>query len=220
MEYPPSGYDAWLPDAEDLFLFPYNSCSLPRFWQLLRCHSRPQSVHNFFDGSPGSDAWPGVWSHCFLLFYLRTCQYGKAVPSLSKAHTWPEIYWRGISRFYKPPENRCFFSDTFPVSYRLPSQGSLAAAGCSGENKRPQKLRPYADNCFLPLALLAARTFLPLDVLILLRNPWTFALCLVLGWNVIFMVNSLLSCLLLHRINYREKSVVRQAFCHKFITGS
>ena len=37
--------------------------------------------------------------------------------------------------------------------------------------KRSQKLRPYADNTFLPFALLAARTFLPPAVAILALNP-------------------------------------------------
>ena len=43
-------------------------------------------------------------------------------------------------------------------------------------------LKPsYAERTFLPLALLAWRTFLPPFVLILLRKPWTFDLCLFLG---------------------------------------
>lgn len=52
----------------------------------------------------------------------------------------------------------------------------------------------YAESCFLPLALRAARTFLPPAVLILDLKPWTFALCLFLGWNVIFIRTHLLHC--------------------------
>ena len=44
-----------------------------------------------------------------------------------------------------------------------------------------------ADNTFLPLALLAASTFLPFAVLILALKPWTFDLDLFFGWNVIFI---------------------------------
>ena len=44
----------------------------------------------------------------------------------------------------------------------------------------------YADNLALPLALLADNTFLPFAVDILFLNPCTLALCLVLGWKVIF----------------------------------
>ena len=44
----------------------------------------------------------------------------------------------------------------------------------------------YADNFALPLALLADKTFLPFAVDILFLNPCTLALCLVLGWKVIF----------------------------------
>ena len=39
----------------------------------------------------------------------------------------------------------------------------------------------YADNLFLPFALLAANTFLPPGVLILARKPWTLDLCLFFG---------------------------------------
>lgn len=45
----------------------------------------------------------------------------------------------------------------------------------------------YADNFFLPFALLLASTFLPFAVLILLRKPWTLDLCLFFGWYVIFI---------------------------------
>ena len=45
----------------------------------------------------------------------------------------------------------------------------------------------YADKTFLPLALLAAKTFLTLAVLILFLKPCTLDLCLVFGWNVIFI---------------------------------
>ena len=51
----------------------------------------------------------------------------------------------------------------------------------------------YADNTFLPFALLAARTFLPPAVAILALNPWTFALERFFGWNVIFIDIHLLS---------------------------
>lgn len=44
-----------------------------------------------------------------------------------------------------------------------------------------------ADNLFLPFNLLAARTFLPPAVLILLRKPCTLFLEIFFGWNVIFM---------------------------------
>ena len=44
-----------------------------------------------------------------------------------------------------------------------------------------------AESCFLPFARLAASTFLPPFVLMRERKPWTFACCLSLGWNVIFM---------------------------------
>ena len=46
----------------------------------------------------------------------------------------------------------------------------------------------YADNTFLPFFLLAASTFLPLDVNILFLKPCSLLLCFFLGWNVIFIV--------------------------------
>lgn len=46
----------------------------------------------------------------------------------------------------------------------------------------------YAVNFFLPLALLAARTFLPPAELILARKPWTFARWRFFGWKVIFAI--------------------------------
>lgn len=45
----------------------------------------------------------------------------------------------------------------------------------------------YADNLFLPLARLAAKTFLPPGVLILALKPCTLLLCLFFGWYVIFI---------------------------------
>ena len=45
----------------------------------------------------------------------------------------------------------------------------------------------YADNFFLPFALLFAKTFLPFAVNILLRKPCTLAWDFFFGWNVIFM---------------------------------
>ena len=42
-------------------------------------------------------------------------------------------------------------------------------------------------SLFLPLALLAASTFLPPTVLILSRKPCLFLLFLLEGWNVLFM---------------------------------
>ena len=48
----------------------------------------------------------------------------------------------------------------------------------------------YADNFFLPFALLEANTFLPPAVLILLLKPCTLALCLFFGWNVIFIAKN------------------------------
>lgn len=49
------------------------------------------------------------------------------------------------------------------------------------------KTTAYADNTFLPFARLLANTFLPLAVLILLRNPCTLERDLFFGWNVIFI---------------------------------
>ncbi len=37
--------------------------------------------------------------------------------------------------------------------------------------RKGHKIATYADNCFLPFALLAANTFLPLAVAILALNP-------------------------------------------------
>lgn len=48
----------------------------------------------------------------------------------------------------------------------------------------------YADNFFLPFNLLAANTFLPPAVLILFLKPCTFDLCLLFGWNVIFILHA------------------------------
>ena len=45
----------------------------------------------------------------------------------------------------------------------------------------------YADNCFLPFNLLAANTLRPPFVLMRALNPWTLALDLFFGWNVIFI---------------------------------
>ena len=55
------------------------------------------------------------------------------------------------------------------------------------ERRKGHIYAAYADNFFLPFALLAASTFLPPAVLILDLKPCTLALCLFFGWNVIFM---------------------------------
>ena len=49
----------------------------------------------------------------------------------------------------------------------------------------------YADNTFLPFALLRARTLRPPTVAIRARKPWTLLCLILLGWYVLFM-----SCLL------------------------
>ena len=61
----------------------------------------------------------------------------------------------------------------------------------------------YADNTFLPFALLAASTFLPPAVLILALNPCTLDLERFFGWNVIFIDIHLLSI-----ISYLNISIV------------
>ena len=75
------------------------------------------------------------------------------------------------------------------------------------KKKRPQNLWPWisslisdfrykyyqAERTFLPFALLAARTFLPPFVLILDLKPWTLALEIFLGWNVILLITVFLS---------------------------
>ena len=60
------------------------------------------------------------------------------------------------------------------------------------KEEKTTKIVAYADNFFLPFALLAANTFLPPAVLILLLNPCTLDLCLFFGWNVIFIIIHLL----------------------------
>ena len=60
------------------------------------------------------------------------------------------------------------------------------------KEEKTTKIVAYADNFFLPFNLLAAKTFLPPAVLILLLNPCTLALCLFFGWNVIFIIIHLL----------------------------
>ena len=70
----------------------------------------------------------------------------------------------------------------------------------------------YADNLFLPLALLAASTFLPPGVLILALKPWTLFLCLFLGWNVIFMKLHLLRFKNVHKIHTTQFCVGKYQF--------
>ena len=47
----------------------------------------------------------------------------------------------------------------------------------------------YADNDFLPLALLLAKTFRPPLVAILFLKPCSLLLCLFFGWNVLFAIS-------------------------------
>lgn len=82
----------------------------------------------------------------------------------------------------------------------------------------------YADNFFLPLALLADNTFLPPAVLILDLKPCTLALCLFLGWNVIFIgmhllyttglkyrrTSAILLCILEYHVYYIRIPYLRQ----------
>ena len=51
----------------------------------------------------------------------------------------------------------------------------------------------WTVKTFLPLARLEARTFLPPAEAILARKPWTFAWERFFGWNVIFIIDYLLS---------------------------
>jgi len=48
----------------------------------------------------------------------------------------------------------------------------------------------YAANLFLPLALLAAITFLPFFVFILVLKPCVLFLGVLWGWYVLFMPNA------------------------------
>lgn len=63
----------------------------------------------------------------------------------------------------------------------------------------------YADNFFLPFALLADNTFLPPAVLILDLKPCTLALCALFGWNVIFIGMHLLYTT---GLKYKRTSVI------------
>ena len=63
-------------------------------------------------------------------------------------------------------------------------------SGQTNEKRKGHMTATYADNLFLPFALLLAKTFLPLAVLILFLNPWTLDLCLFFGWYVIFIAKS------------------------------
>ena len=81
----------------------------------------------------------------------------------------------------------------------------------------------YADNLFLPFNLLAANTFLPPFVLILLRNPCTLDLDLFLGWYVIFISRppplcSKTSCSIISK--NASKSSYFATFFHFFIVIS
>ena len=92
------------------------------------------------------------------------------------------------------------------------------------KKKRPQNLWPWisslisdfrykyyqAERTFLPFALLAARTFLPPFVLILDLKPWTLALEIFLGWNVILLITVFLSANRDFR-NYPALSGIRRA---------
>ena len=49
------------------------------------------------------------------------------------------------------------------------------------DKEKGHKYATYADNLCLPLALLAAKTFLPLAVLILFLKPCSLERCLFLG---------------------------------------
>ena len=82
------------------------------------------------------------------------------------------------------------------------------------KEKKGHKTAAYADNLFLPFALLEANTFLPPGVLILALNPWTLDLCLVLGWNVIFMWETPPSHI------YNQTEMLLSACCIRLISHS
>jgi len=50
-------------------------------------------------------------------------------------------------------------------------------------------LKHYTDNLFLPFARLAAITFLPFLVFILVLNPCVLFLGVLWGWYVLFILN-------------------------------
>ena len=66
---------------------------------------------------------------------------------------------------YKPVENLCFSLMILNISSNIP------LPKIDHKRRKDHKYVAYADNFFLPFNLLAANTFLPPAVLILLLNP-------------------------------------------------
>ena len=78
--------------------------------------------------------------------------------SLKKNRDFQNVYKKGKSLFFfKDSENSILLSFFLPNAKKREEKATKAAA--------------YADNFFLPFALLAASTFLPPAVFILALNP-------------------------------------------------
>jgi len=132
-----------------------------------------------------------VSQHCSQLFYWlksRSCLTGH----LSHWYTVPEAGSLLIFLFDRPPENQHSFLTLSYISLTFFNPDPLMMKSRYFEKRSCHKTASLlsshqADNTFLPLALLAASTFLPFAVLILALKPWTFDLDLFFGWNVIFI---------------------------------
>jgi len=68
----------------------------------------------------------------------------------------------------------------------------------------------HAERTFLPFALLAAKTFLPPFVDILLRNPCTLWCESFFGWNVILLISAPLLITYLHLLNQICLSIINR----------
>ena len=137
------------------------------------------------DTPPGSVWWDGVLLRCFQLFCWQRCPDDYAL-SHFLTRTLPNIDSHRIFRSDIRSENPDFFSMTLKISCTFPQYYFFLKRRKTTNNCGPA-LYYYADNFFLPFNLLAAKTFLPPALLILLRKPWTLDLCLFFGWNVIFV---------------------------------
>lgn len=88
-----------------------------------------------------------------------------------------------------------------------------------GKNTAQIIEKAYADSFFLPLLRLRASTLRPLAVLMRLRKPWTFFLCLTLGWKVIFIVYSTSFLLIYKGISQSVRPMLKGAFSAKKISA-
>mgnify|MGYP002508974893 CR=1 FL=1 len=82
--------------------------------------------------------------------------------SLKRNYDFQKVYTEGKS-----------YANRYLVMYLLKNKTEKNRIG---NRRKGHKYAAYADNFFLPFALLAAKTFLPPALLILALNPWLFGI--------------------------------------------